>query len=332
MFNFSRIYYEIGIKKYKLGKYLLDKYKDLPMSVINNHNNILELRQRENKDFPVMKNYLIIGIRKTQKFVVNHKVSDYLVPYTSSGCSAYCLYCYLVCNYNKCSYLRLFVNREELLSKIIKKANESEKELVFEIGSNSDLLLENTITHNLEWTIVNFAKNNHGYLTFPTKFHFVDDILDLDHRGRIIVRISVNPEEIIRRVEFKTSSLEQRIEAINKLCDHNYKVGIIIAPVIMVDGYKELYIELIKKLNDKLSDKVKNEVFFEVIFMTYSFVHSKINEEAFPKAINLYSKDKMTGGGRGKYYYKKSLKEDGEIFIRELLNEYFPLNKILYIC
>ena len=62
------------------------------------------------------------------------------------GCIAMCLYCYLVCNFNKCSYLRLFVNREEMLDKIIKTANKSDKELVFEIGSNSDLILENVIT------------------------------------------------------------------------------------------------------------------------------------------------------------------------------------------
>lgn len=57
-----------------------------------------------------------------------------------------CLYCYLVCNFNKCSYLRLFVNREEMMNKIIKTANKSDRELVFEIGSNSDLVLENMIT------------------------------------------------------------------------------------------------------------------------------------------------------------------------------------------
>ena len=67
-----------------------------------------------------------------------------------------CMYCYLVCNYNKCAYLRLFVNREQMLDKIIKTCNESEKELILEIGSNSDLILENTITGNLEWTIENF--------------------------------------------------------------------------------------------------------------------------------------------------------------------------------
>ena len=85
-----------------------------------------------------MKRNLIIGVRKTHKFVENHKVSDYLVPYTSSGCTAACLYCYLVNRYTYSAYLRLFVNREQMLDKIIKTAEKSDKNLTFEIGSNSD--------------------------------------------------------------------------------------------------------------------------------------------------------------------------------------------------
>lgn len=331
MFYPKIIYYEKDIEKYELGKKLLNKYKDVPKVIIENHNNIEELRKKQNAEFPKLKQNLIIGIRKTHKYVENHKVSDYLVPYTSSGCTAMCLYCYLVCNYNKCAYLRLFVNREEMLEKIIKTANKSEKELTFEIGSNSDLILENTITGNLEWTIEKFGKNNKGYITFPTKFAMVDSILNLKHNGRTIVRVSVNPEEIINKVEFGTSRLKERIEAINKLKAAGYKVGILIAPVILVDNWKKLYKELIEKLAQELSEDVKKDVFFEVIFMTYSYVHTKINQEAFPNAINLYNKEMMTGRGRGKYMYKQPIKEDGQVYIKKLLAEKFKDNKIIYI-
>lgn len=331
MFKPKAIYYEKNIENYQLGKELLEKYKDVPKVVIENHNNIEEMRKKQNSEFADMKRNLIIGVRKTHKFVENHKTSDYLVPYTSSGCTAMCMYCYLVCNYNKCAYLRLFVNREEMLQKIIKIAEKSEKELTFEIGSNSDLILENTITGNLKWTIENFANTQKGYLTFPTKFDMVDDILSLNHNGKVIVRVSVNPEEIINKVEFGTSRLKGRIEAINKLKEAGYKIGILIAPVIMVDNWKELYLELIQRLSEELSEKVKNDVFFEIIFMTYSFVHTKINEEAFPNAINLYNKELMTGRGKGKYMYKNGLREDGEQFFRENMKKYFPNNEIMYI-
>ena len=65
--------------------------------------------------------------------------------------------------------------------------------------------------------------------------------------------------------------------------------------------------------------------------MTYSYVHTKINEEAFPKAINLYNKELMTGRGRGKYCYKTKLREEGERFFIENMKKYFPNNEILYI-
>ena len=330
MFIPEKIYYEEDIQNYELGKELLDKYKNVPKKIIENHNNIEEMRKKENSEFVKMKRNLIIGTRKTHKYTPNYKVSNFLVPYTSSGCTAMCMYCYLVCNYNKCSYLRLFVNREQMLSKIMKTANKQESDYVFEIGSNSDLILENTITNNLVWTIENFRLSKKGKLTFPTKFDMVDPILNINHQGKVIIRMSVNPEEIINRVEFGTARLNNRIEAINKLVEAGYKVGIIVAPIILINNWEMLYTELFKKLNEKLTKKAKKQVFFEFIFMTYSYIHKMINHDAFPNAIELYNKQIMTVRGKGKYTYNKFVRQEGEIFFRELCNKYFTNNDIIY--
>ena len=331
MFNPQIIYYEKEILEYQLGKELMKKYKDTPKILIDNHNNIEELRKKPNSEFAKMKTNLIIGTRKTHKFVENHKTSDYLVPYTSSGCTAMCMYCYLVCNYNKCAYLRLFVNREQMLDKIKRVALKSDTELTFEIGSNSDLILENSITGNLIWTIENFANSPKGRLTLPTKFDMVDSILPINHNGKVTIRVSMNPEEIINKVEFGTSRLKGRIDAINKLAEAGYNIGILIAPVILVENWKELYTNLIQRLNSELSEKVKKQAFFEIIFMTYSFVHTKINEEAFPNAINLYNTEIMTGRGKGKYSYKQDARKEAEVYLKKQMEKYFPDNKIEYI-
>jgi len=330
--NFNAIYYEPASLDYILGMELKQKYANLPWIPIESHNRIEEMTSKPNSEFNKMKKNLIIGVRKTHKYVDNQKISDFLVPYTSSGCSASCLYCYLVCNYNKCSYLRLFVNREKMLGKIIKTANTSDNPLTFEIGSNSDLILENTITKNLEWTIENFKNTKNGFLTFPTKFDMVEPLLKLDHKGKVIFRMSVNPDYIIKKTEFGTSSLQNRIEAANKMCEAGYKTGILIAPIIQVEGWEKMYSELITILAEGLSEKVKKQLVIECIFMTYSFVHRAINEEAFPNAIDLYSKDKMTGGGRGKYYYKQELKLSGEEFLRKELQQKLGEAEILYFC
>ena len=316
-----------------MGKELLARYTGLgiPCREIENHNNIEEMRLKSNREFPAMKRALILGVRKSHRYVPNSKTSDFLVPYTSSGCTAMCLYCYLVCHFNKCSYLRLFVNREEMLSRLIQKASAAERDLVFEIGSNSDLVLENTITGNLCWTIERFAESPKGRLTLPTKFHAVSSLLPLRHEGKTTLRMSVNPQQIISRVELGTSPLLRRIEAVNRLCEAGYPVGLLVAPVIFVEGWQTLYRELFEILRSTLSERAKNTVFFEVIFMTYSSVHRKINEEAFPKAPDLYDPRLMTGRGMGKYMYRPEVKSEGKAFFLEIIHHFFPGNKLYYI-
>lgn len=92
MFVPDAVYFEKKVRDYILGNELLSRYEGLniPMFVIENHNNIDELRSKQNVDFPKLKKNLIIGVRKTHKFVPNSKTSDFLVPYTSSR-----LYCYV---------------------------------------------------------------------------------------------------------------------------------------------------------------------------------------------------------------------------------------------
>lgn len=319
------IYYEEGAKKYELFSLLSEKFKNDKWVRIESHNNIPEMRARENKDFAKMKDDIVIGVRKTHKYTENNKISDYLVPYTSSGCSAMCLYCYLVCNYNKCSYLRLFVNREEMLARIIRHA--SQHNAVYEIGSNSDLILENAFTGNLSFTIENFAKTQKGFLTFPTKFVVPDSVLNLEHRGRTMIRISVNPSEIINKIEKGTSSLKARLNSLVSLYDAGYPVGILIAPVVFYGNWQRLYEELLTELS-ALPERVKSALPIEIIFMTYSFIHRKINEAAF--GFDLYDGSKMTGRGRGKYCYRNELRQEGESFFREKITKYLPNGRIIY--
>lgn len=86
MFLPKEVYFEKEAENYELGKRLLNQYRKngVPCIEIENHNNIEEMRAKPNSEFKNMKQNIIIGVRKTHKFVENHKVSDYLVPYTSS--------------------------------------------------------------------------------------------------------------------------------------------------------------------------------------------------------------------------------------------------------
>lgn len=51
MFKPKAIYFEKNIENYKLGQELLEKYKEVPKIEIENHNNIEEMRKKQNSEF-----------------------------------------------------------------------------------------------------------------------------------------------------------------------------------------------------------------------------------------------------------------------------------------
>jgi spore photoproduct lyase len=328
----SRVYVENGCEAYALGRILTEKYRLMGIDIvkIDNHNKIPELRERPDADFHILKKYLVLGIRKSLTHQRNNKTSDFLVPYTSSGCSAMCLYCYLVCTYYKSAYLRVFVNRMQMMEKL-KKAAEKYPGSVFEIGSNSDLILENTISGSLEWTIEQFVDVQNARLTLPTKFDMVDSLLTLRHGHNVTIRMSLNPDEIIRRVEFGTSRLDARINALNKLYHAGYDTGILIAPIIILDGFEEMYEGLLKRMSERIDPEILRGMPLEIIFMTYGTVTKQINEQAFPGAISLYNKENMAFCGRSRYGYTQPTTAQASEFLKERIAHWLPEARIAYI-
>lgn len=329
----SKIFYEKDSLKYYTGKMIYDKYSklDIPFVEIDNHNNIPEFKELPDEEYLNLKKYLILGIRKSIKLTPNNCSADYIIPFTSSGCSAMCLYCYLMCTFFKCSYLRIFVNREEIIQKLKKKDADLYKKTLIEIGSNSDMILENTITNNLNWAIEEFGRMDYCVATLATKFSMVEPLLNLKHNGKTQIRISVNPEHIINKVEIGTSPLKDRVEAANKLYKAGYRIGINVAPVILFERWEEYYSEMFKYLYDNLDINMQKSLFFEIIFMTYGYANDIINKAALPKAIDIFEKDIMKPKGRGKYTYKDEYKEYASKHIVDLIYKYFPTASISYI-
>lgn len=328
-----RVYYEEIVQEYQLGKEMLERYgaQGIPLIPITAHHKIEELKQQPNKEFIKMKKYLILGTRKTIKLTPNDKSADYIVPFTSSGCTAACLYCYLVCHFNTNSYLRVFVNRDEMMDRVKKMIKKVGVHKVYELGCNSDMVLENSITGNLKWAIEEFGKLEHATATFATKFDAVDDLLTAEHGGHTQMRISINPQEIIKKVEFGTSSLVDRINAANKMFQAGYKIGLNIAPIILEDGWEAMYEAMFQEVSELLLPKLREQLFIEVIFMTYGLPNLYINTESMPKAVNLLNKEKMRPKGPGKYTYRNEYRNPAEMIIRGYIEKYLPKATISYI-
>ena len=146
----------------------------------------------------------------------------------------------------------------------------------------------------------------------------VRPLLGLNHGGKTIFRMSVNPAEIIRKIELGTSPLDARIKALNETARDGYPVGLLIAPVILLSDWERMYKELIEKLTDELTEKVKQTALIEIILMTYSYVHNAINADAFPNAVKIYDNKLMTGKGRENTLPLKRAAKGGRFFQKEI--------------
>ena len=74
----------------------------------------------------------------------------------------------------------------------------------------------------------------------------------------------------------------------------------LIAPVILVENWRELYTGLWRNCDRGLRRKMKGQMFLEIILMTYSYVHRAINggsisQRAGPLRPGAY--DRLRAGG-----------------------------------
>lgn len=330
-FRPTALYVERGAEAYPLGQSLIERYSDIPLHWIEQHHKIDQLREAPDAEFLRMKRYLILGIRKTTKICGNDKSADFIVPWTSSGCTAACTYCYLVANWFKGTYLRVYVNREDLWQAVLKHSRAHPSGAVYEIGSNSDLIIEHTLTDNLRWSIERFATLENHRATFATKFSQIDDLLTLDHRGRTQIRFSINPPDLVRHVEIGTSPLRQRLEAANRMFHAGYRVGLNLAPIMLVDDWQEQYDQLLTLLPQHLDPDLLRSTFFELIFMTYGWANDRINQSALPGVRDVFEREKMRPKGPTKMHYKLPLRENAAEWFRKEITARFPTASISYI-
>ncbi|MDQ7794307.1 MAG: radical SAM protein [bacterium] len=334
LFEPQALYVERGAERYPLGETLVRRYlgRGVPVHWVDDHNRIPELRAWPDRTLPQKKRLLILGVRKTIRLVPNRLSADYILPFTSSGCPAMCVYCYLLCTFFTNSYLRVFVNRDEIWRAVDRKEAHTDRDIVVEIGSNSDLVLEDTLTGSLQWAIDRFSGLRRLQGTLATKFAAVEPLLALDHRRRTRLRVSVNPEPIVRRLEVGTAPLDRRLEAARMLHQAGYPVGVNLAPVVLEDGWERDYGQLLDRLEAELPESLKRTLFFEIIFMTYGVANCRLWAEVSPRIRQPYDPARMRPKGRGKYAYRPEVRGPAEAFFRRELKRRFPQAILTYVC
>lgn len=262
------LYVEKRAEEYPLTQRILQKFPHSQVLIIDHYKNIFD------KNIQNYKLGSAIILAKDTNLSLLSAPENYGYPWksyffrSSLNCVFDCEYCYLKGNF-KTQYPVIFVNYEDIQQEIERKIYEERNSgyqgnLTFYSSNYSDVQALDGISEFNASFVPFFEKFENVLMETRTKSHSIDSFF-LINWGKPFnnteISFSLNPQEIISCFEKGTSSLEERIYAINTLTNRGYKVGLRFLPLLPVDWYQEIYKDFLKNLCGKINVDAINSVF-----------------------------------------------------------------------
>ena len=236
---------------------------------------------------------LVLGVKKSLTARPNGRSSDWIAPSTANGCAMACAYCYVPRRKGYGNPITVFANIEQItgyLSRHVARQGEKAEPnqcdpsaWVYDIGENSDCSVDARVSDNVRDLVELFRGLPTAKASFATK-HVNRDLLSWDPQGRTRVRFSLMPREDARLLDLRTSSIDERIGAIDDFVEAGYEVHLNFSPVVVSEGWQDRWSTLLSELDDRLHQETKSQLACEVIFLTHNERLHEINLGWHPKA------------------------------------------------
>jgi len=180
---------------------------------------------------------------------------NYYVLNLGQQCNMNCSYCYLQ-SYLNTSTMQMYSNIDQAIQELEEMAKEH-PDLPYRVGTGEviDSLSLDEITLYSRKLIEFFKKYPKWTLEFKTKSNKVEQFLDCDHAGNVVVSWSINAPAVIAQEEHGTASFEQRLQAARKCVDRGFQVAFHIDPLIYHPEWKTGYQELIDQIHARFLPK-----------------------------------------------------------------------------
>jgi len=220
----------------------------------------------------------------------SNRSTDFISPSFGHGCLYDCTYCYM--KRHKPEGLDIATNTEDILTAIdhhawfatVEKPNQThEKYITYDISCNEDFALH---AKHHEWEkIFDFFKNHELAMgSFATKY-VNEKLLEYNPEEKIRIRFSLMPQDYADLLEPNTSSMYERLTAIDKFIDAEYDVHINFSPVIVTRDWLHQYRRLFEEVDRCVKNKQKVKA--EVIFLTHNANKHEHNKISNPAGENL---------------------------------------------
>ncbi|MGD8640823.1 MAG: DUF1848 family protein [Gammaproteobacteria bacterium] len=249
---FSTIYVERQLLHHPRVEQILQRFAQLPVIPIARYG---EIFNRKGQNFRLQKqNPALILAEKHDRLVLPAPDSyglggDHNFYFSHMlNCIYDCRYCFLQGMYRSAHYL-LFINYDDFYREIGETVDRHAGEsCYFYSGYDCDSLALEPVTRFVDSFLPLFERYPQAILELRTKSTQIRTLLERTPLDNVIVAFSFTPENVSKQLEHKVPSLERRIEAINKLQQQGWKIGLRFDPLIYEDGYAEHYRQLFDQL------------------------------------------------------------------------------------
>lgn len=288
---FSSIYIEKELVQNARVQEILGRFPNIPHIDCDHYS---ELFNRNHQNFRIQKQTpSLILARKDNKYVLpvpegygvgadrNYYFSHML------NCVYDCRYCFLQGMYNSANYV-LFINYESFEHEMETIINSHADETVgLFSGYDCDSLALEPVSGFVKYFLRLFEKYPQAILELRTKSTQVRTLLERDPLNNCIVAYSFTAESVSKALENKVPSLSKRIDALRRVQNHGWPIGLRFDPVIYSESYEQDFKTLCQQI-------------FAVV--DASSVHSvslgafRLPRKFMSKMINLYPDEKLFAG------------------------------------
>jgi spore photoproduct lyase len=238
------------------------------------------------------------------------------------NCLYDCRYCFLQGMYQSANYV-LFVNYEDFQQDIRQLClGSSNENLHFFSGYDCDSLALEPVTGFAEQFLPFFATLPNAWLELRTKSTQIRSLLNREPLPRCVVAFSLSPDEIAEKVEAKAPSVQRRLDALCKVQEQGWQIGLRFDPLIYQSGYQEQYRQLFEQVFSRIDLNRLHSVSLGVF---------RLPENFFKKVHKLYPEEKLFAGPlvsqQGMVSYKQELEHVMMRYCTEQILTYIPAAK-----
>lgn len=251
----------------------------------------------------------------------------YMIVDLVYNCDYDCTYCYLQ-HYVNMPYLTVYANVEQLFDELTEVLLARSPQLV-RIGSGefSDSLSLDPLT-GLSGLLVPFLRQFPNVLfEFKTKSDWVEQLLDLQPQGRVMVSWSLNPEAVVQREEHKTAPLAARLRAAQRCRDAGYKIGLHFDPLLYYPAWEADYEPFVEQVCRALS--AQDVAYISMGSLRFAPALKPVVQARFLK--NRLMSAELFPGADGKMRYFKPLRTAMYANMVGWIRRYMPATPI-YLC